>query len=210
MDLETNRRRVVAPGYVAPEELATISGDRGLDHEEKLIFEIGREGVTGVDLPVTQLSTARLGGQQRRGAIGLPGLSEPEVIRHYVRLSRMNYAIDSGLYPLGSCTMKHNPRLNEKMARLPGFGDLHPLAPARRHPRRIGADFRIDALAHAVDRHASGGDVTQGRRPWRALRPVGDPRRNCCQGRNPSAYPGAGIGAWHQSSDRRLCRLHCG
>ncbi|HEU0095946.1 MAG TPA: aminomethyl-transferring glycine dehydrogenase subunit GcvPB, partial [Rhizomicrobium sp.] len=56
-------------------------------------------------------------------------LSEPEVIRHYVRLSRMNYAIDSGLYPLGSCTMKHNPRLNEKMARLPGFGDLHPLAP---------------------------------------------------------------------------------
>ena len=129
MELETNRRRVVAPGYVAPEELPTISGDRGLDHEEKLIFEIGREGVTGVDLPVAQLSPARLGGQQRKGAIGLPGLSEPEVIRHYVRLSRMNYAIDAGLYPLGSCTMKHNPRLNEKMARLPGFGDLHPLAP---------------------------------------------------------------------------------
>ncbi len=51
------------------------------------------------------------------------------MIRHYVRLSRQNYAIDAGLYPLGSCTMKHNPRLNEKMARLPGFGDLHPLAP---------------------------------------------------------------------------------
>jgi glycine dehydrogenase subunit 2 len=50
-------------------------------------------------------------------------------MRHYVRLSRKNYAIDSGLYPLGSCTMKHNPRLNEKMARLAGFGDLHPLAP---------------------------------------------------------------------------------
>jgi len=65
-----------------------------------------------------------------KSAIGLPGLSEPEVIRHYVRLSRKNYAIDAGLYPLGSCTMKHNPRLNEKMARLPGFGDLHPLARA--------------------------------------------------------------------------------
>jgi glycine dehydrogenase subunit 2 len=129
MDLEANRRKVTTPGYVAPEELPTISGDRGLDHEEKLIFEIGREGVAGVDLPQTQISGARLGGQQRKGAIGLPGLSEPEVIRHYVRLSRMNYAIDSGLYPLGSCTMKHNPRLNEKMARLPGFGDLHPLAP---------------------------------------------------------------------------------
>ncbi len=129
MDLEANRRRVTAPGYVPPEELATISGDRGLDHEEKLIFEIGRDGVTGVDLPQVQISSARLGGQQRKGAVGLPGLSEPEVIRHYVRLSRMNYAIDAGLYPLGSCTMKHNPRLNEKMARLPGFGDLHPLAP---------------------------------------------------------------------------------
>jgi glycine dehydrogenase subunit 2 len=108
---------------------ATISGDRGLDHEEKLIFELGRDGVTGVDLPQTQISSARLGGLERKGEIGLPGLSEPEVIRHYVRLSRMNYAIDAGLYPLGSCTMKHNPRLNEKMARLPGFGDLHPLAP---------------------------------------------------------------------------------
>ena len=50
-------------------------------------------------------------------------------MRHYVRLSRKNYAIDSGLYPLGSCTMKHNPRLNEKMARLPGFADAHPLQP---------------------------------------------------------------------------------
>ncbi len=50
-------------------------------------------------------------------------------MRHYVRLSQKNYAIDSGIYPLGSCTMKHNPRLNEKMARLPGFGDIHPLQP---------------------------------------------------------------------------------
>src|SRR5207248_10213737 len=80
-------------------------------------------------VPQVQISDTRLGGLRRRGPIGLPGLSEPEVVRHYVRLSRMNYAIDSGLYPLGSCTMKHNPRLNEKMARLPGFGDIHPLQP---------------------------------------------------------------------------------
>src|SRR6201999_2954052 len=118
-----------APGTIESNELPTISGDRGLDHEEPLIFEIGREGHCGVDLPNVQLSDSRLGGQRRRKPIGLPGLSEPEVIRHYVRLSRKNYAIDAGLYPLGSCTMKHNPRLNEKMARLPGFGDLHPLSP---------------------------------------------------------------------------------
>jgi glycine dehydrogenase subunit 2 len=110
-------------------DLPTISGDRGLDHEEKPIFELGRPGMCGVDLPQVQIGETRLAGQRRKGPIGLPGLSEPEVVRHYVRLSRMNYAIDAGLYPLGSCTMKHNPRLGEKLARLPGFGDLHPLAP---------------------------------------------------------------------------------
>ena len=66
---------------------------------------------------------------ERSDPIGLPGLSEPEMIRHYTRLSRQNYAIDMGLFPLGSCTMKHNPRLNEKIARLPGFADVHPLQP---------------------------------------------------------------------------------
>ena len=109
--------------------LPTISGDRGLDHEEKLIFELGRPGMSGVDLPQVEVGDSRLAKQRRKGPIGLPGLSEPEVVRHYVRLSRMNYAIDAGLYPLGSCTMKHNPRMSEKLARLPGFADLHPLAP---------------------------------------------------------------------------------
>jgi len=123
-----NQGRPTSSGEAGTTGLATISGDRGLDHEEKLIFELGH-GAVGVDLPDVKISDRRLGGLRRKGAIGLPGLSEPEVVRHYVRLSRMNYAIDSGLYPLGSCTMKHNPRLNEKMARLPGFGDLHPLAP---------------------------------------------------------------------------------
>src|SRR5262249_11663234 len=121
--------RPTAPGTIEANELPTISGDRGLDHEEGLIFELGRKGMTGVDVPDVQMAETRLGGQRRKGPIGLPGLSEPQVVRPYVRRSRMNYASDAGLYPLGSCTMKHNPRLNEKMARLPGFGDLHPLSP---------------------------------------------------------------------------------
>ncbi|HEV7959837.1 MAG TPA: hypothetical protein VGP01_02315, partial [Rhizomicrobium sp.] len=125
-----NQGRPSQPGIAQDNELPTISGDRGLDLEARLIFEIGREGITGVDLPDVEVADSRLAGLRRKAAIGLPGLSEPEVIRHYVRLSRQNYAIDAGLYPLGSCTMKHNPRLNEKMARLPGFGDLHPLAPS--------------------------------------------------------------------------------
>jgi len=108
----------------APE---TFTGNRALRIEEALIFETGRTDVTGVDLEAPKRA-ARLGNLERK-EIGLPGLSEPEAVRHYVRLSRMNYGIDSGVFPLGSCTMKHNPRLNEKMARLPGFGDIHPLQP---------------------------------------------------------------------------------
>jgi glycine dehydrogenase subunit 2 len=72
-----------------------------------------------------------LGGLERTTPIGLPGLSEPAAVRHYVRLSQKNYSIDTGIFPLGSCTMKHNPRLNEKMARLPGFADIHPLQPEK-------------------------------------------------------------------------------
>ncbi|HEY5048628.1 MAG TPA: aminomethyl-transferring glycine dehydrogenase subunit GcvPB [Rhizomicrobium sp.] len=124
-----NQGRATAPVAVGDRSLPTISGDRGLDHEEPLIFELGRDGMTGVDIPDTIVSGTRLGGLRRIAPIGLPGLSEPEIVRHYVRLSRMNYSIDAGLYPLGSCTMKHNPRLNEKMARLSGFADVHPLQP---------------------------------------------------------------------------------
>src|SRR3546814_19139586 len=90
---------------------------------------MGEAACSGVDLPEPPKVKSRLGGLERRGAIGLPGLSEPQVIRHYTRLSQKNYAIDAGLYPLGSCTMKHNPRLNEKMERPPGFADIHPLQP---------------------------------------------------------------------------------
>ena len=107
----------------------TITGHRGLDHEEPLIFEQGVEGRSGVDLPEPTLDADRLGGLKRSAPIGLPGLSEPQVVRHYLRLSRNNYSIDGGMYPLGSCTMKHNPRLNERMARLPGFAGAHPLQP---------------------------------------------------------------------------------
>jgi glycine dehydrogenase subunit 2 len=109
--------------------MATNSGSRGLLQAEGLLFEIGSTAKTGVDLPAPRNRPDRLGGVVRKQSTGLPGLSEPEAVRHYVRLSQRNYAIDLGLFPLGSCTMKHNPRLNEKMARLPGFGDIHPLQP---------------------------------------------------------------------------------
>jgi glycine dehydrogenase subunit 2 len=107
----------------------THTGNRALQIEEPLIFEIGDFEGTGVDFATPEGIMPRLGDHVRAAPPDLPGLSEPEAMRHYVRLSQKNYAIDMGLFPLGSCTMKHNPRLNEKMARLPGFADIHPLQP---------------------------------------------------------------------------------
>ena len=110
------------------DDTATFTGNRALMLEEALIFEIGGSETTGVDFDEAA-PAADLGALARTAPIGLPGLSESETVRHYTRLSRQNYAIDLGLFPLGSCTMKHNPRLNEKVARMPGFADVHPLQP---------------------------------------------------------------------------------
>ncbi len=123
----------------------TTSGHRALQIEQPLIFELDTGGSTAVDLPAAPKVRTRLGDLRSDKPIGLPGLSEPEVVRHYTRLSQKNYSIDTGFYPLGSCTMKHNPRLNEKMARLPGFADIHPYQP---QSTAQGAYELIDTLAH--------------------------------------------------------------
>ena len=133
-----------APSAAAAQP-TTVTGNRGLQIEENLLFEQDSPGHCGVDLPEPLPHRSRLGGLERPNPIGLPGLSEPQVVRHFTRLSHKNYAIDSGLYPLGSCTMKHNPRLNEKLARLPGFADLHPLQP---EATIQGALELIETLAH--------------------------------------------------------------
>lgn len=136
--------RPTTPNAVAsrPE---TLTGAHGLVQDEGLIFELGGWDKTGVDLPEADLDAGDLGDLVRAEPIGLPGLSEPEAMRHYVRLSQKNHAIDLALYPLGSCTMKHNPRLNEKMARLAGFADIHPLQPQSTVP---GAIELMRQLAH--------------------------------------------------------------
>ncbi len=101
---------------------------RGLNYDENLLFEKERTDTPGVDLPTLKGTSSRTG-QPTRKNIGLHQVSEPQVVRHFVRLSTKNYSIDSGFFPLGSCTMKHNPRINEKVARLPGFAHIHPMQP---------------------------------------------------------------------------------
>ena len=95
------------------------------------LFELSRSGRGGGKIPhppagaLDRIPAAA----QRSTPPALPELSEPEVVRHYVNLSHLNYSVDTGFYPLGSCTMKFNPKLNEWAARLPGFATLHPMAP---------------------------------------------------------------------------------
>jgi glycine dehydrogenase subunit 2 len=93
----------------------------------KLIFEKSQDGRRGGELPHYELPRAKVPDElKRETAPRLPELAEPEIVRHFTELSTRNFGIDTGFYPLGSCTMKYNPRVNERLAMLPGFRDLHP------------------------------------------------------------------------------------
>lgn len=101
---------------------------------EGVIFERSSPGRVGYQLPPLEVPPVdlrvTLAGAAVRGEIeDLPEVSEVDVLRHFHRLSQLNYSVDEGLYPLGSCTMKYNPRINEELARLPGLAQLHPLQP---------------------------------------------------------------------------------
>src|SRR5437588_4583543 len=101
---------------------------------EKLIFEKGAPGrraatMTAMDVPTESLENMLPEGMLRKEPAPLPEVSDIEVVRHYTHLSQRNFGVDTGFYPLGSCTMKHNPKINEDMASLPGFAHIHPLQP---------------------------------------------------------------------------------
>ena len=109
----------------------TIVGTSGLVLNEKLLFEHSDPGRKGYSLPKLDVPAAKLPAELCREEIsGFPELSEVDVVRHFTRLSTWNYGVDSGFYPLGSCTMKYNPKVNEAAARIPGLADIHPATPA--------------------------------------------------------------------------------
>ena len=104
-------------------------GTTGLILNEPLLWEKGKKGRVGFSLPRRDVEAAPIADNLLGEGPDLPELSEVDVIRHYTRLSTWNFGVDTGMYPLGSCTMKYNPKTNEKQAALPGLAQAHPLLP---------------------------------------------------------------------------------
>lgn len=106
-------------------------GTTGLIFNEPLLWDKGATGRSGFSLPRRDVDAADLDDDLKGGGPDFPDLSELDVVRHFTRLSQWNFGVDSGMYPLGSCTMKYNPKINERQAALPGFAGAHPLLPAQ-------------------------------------------------------------------------------
>jgi len=130
------------------------SGQSGLQFREPPIFERGAAGRSGASLPTLDVprvdAKARFGALARKDDAGLPEVSEAEAFRHFVRLSQHNFAIDTQMYPLGSCTMKYNPKINEWAARQPGFVALHPLTPDAFAQGSLEVMWRLERALCAV------------------------------------------------------------
>lgn len=98
-----------------------------MKYYDKLILELSQSGRTGFSLREAHSEVELPENLKRKTALNLPEVSEPDVVRHYTNLSQMNFGVDTGFYPLGSCTMKYNPKINEELARIPEFTGAHPL-----------------------------------------------------------------------------------
>ena len=126
-------------------------GASGLVLEEPLLWERGRAGRSGMSIPFPAVPPASLPVELAGSGPDWPDLSEPEVVRHYTRLSTWNFGVDTGLYPLGSCTMKYNPKINEALAALPGFARAHPLLPEEACQGSLRLIYELERLLATVE-----------------------------------------------------------
>ena len=118
---------------------------------EPLLSELSRSGAPGHQLPALDVPEVDdLGGQLLRPALRLPEIGELDVVRHFTHLAQRNFSIDSVFYPLGSCTMKYNPRVNEDVARLPGIAHVHPLQPDSTVQGALRIMFELQRLLAAI------------------------------------------------------------
>ncbi len=133
---------------------AEFAGERGIQFGEPPIFERGAPGRAGASLPPLEVprvdAASRYGELARSTPAGLPEVSEPEAFRHFVRLSQHNFSIDTQMYPLGSCTMKYNPKINEHVAREPRFLHLHPLTPDAYAQGSLEVMYRLERMLCAI------------------------------------------------------------
>ncbi len=133
-----------------------IVGTSGLVLNEKLLFEHSDAGRKGYSLPALDVPAAVLPAPLCREELaGFPELSEVDVVRHFTRLSTWNYGVDSGFYPLGSCTMKYNPKVNELAARLPGLADVHPATPDHLAQGALAMMFDLQAMLAEISGFAA-------------------------------------------------------
>ncbi|MCL2000465.1 MAG: aminomethyl-transferring glycine dehydrogenase subunit GcvPB [Planctomycetes bacterium] len=127
--------------------LAGTPGTNGLILDEPLLWERGRKGRSAMSVPDSGVPAANaLPPELAWEGPNWPDLSELEVVRHYTRLSTWNFGVDTGMYPLGSCTMKYNPKLNESLSALPGFALAHPLLPEEACQGALGLIFDLERL----------------------------------------------------------------
>jgi glycine dehydrogenase subunit 2 len=123
-----------------------IPGTTGLILNEPLLWERGRPGRNGFSIPRRDVERCPLDEELTRDELDLPDLSEVDVVRHYTRISQWNFGVDTGMYSLGSCTMKYNPKLHEKLAGLAGFSDSHPLLPPALSQGALRLIFELEGL----------------------------------------------------------------
>jgi glycine cleavage system P protein (glycine dehydrogenase) subunit 2 len=191
---------------------------------EDLIFERTSPGKSGVELPaldVPAVAAAQALGEEfcRADIEGFPEVSETEVIRHFTRLSTWNYGVDTGLYPLGSCTMKYNPRINETVARLDGLASDHPYAPEAltqgclrvlfECARALAAITGMDAVSLQPAAGAQG-ELTGILMIRACLAERGDPRQfvlvpDSAHGTNPASVTTSGYQVRNLKSNARGC-----
>ncbi len=151
----------------------------GAADDQLTIFERSKPGrrafvAPELDVPERPLDELLPPELRRAAPPRLPEVAEPEIVRHYNRLSKRNFDLDTGFYPLGSCTMKHNPKLHERIAALPGHARLHPLQEPRSRPGRTGADVAPAGRAGRDRRTAPRLAAAVGRIPRRAGRRAAD------------------------------------
>ena len=148
-------------GAGAPQSAnAAWGADTRLMHDEPLIFEYHHEGNRGVplpplDVPARPMKDLLPGVPLRAARPAIPDAGEATVVRHFTRISSLNFHLDKGFYPLGSCTMKYNPKINDEMAALPGFQDIHPMTP----PSALQGAFRLMHELHETLKEISGLDA---------------------------------------------------